>query len=555
MQKGKLGGESTSDSVKQKLQQEPLFTGQKEALVSSPSITKLNINQVVNQNCFPTILKLTNPVIDSENRRLYFGGTKSTCIGIIDIDKDQLVDVFDIGMPCGFLLFDSASGMLYSLEMGGANKVYMIDVKQKNAKEIDSLPSQIFIPRKVGAKSGAKKTYKGFSYIETGYPFEVGYLQDENASYGIIEIKNASEQCVGKIKHGPDALYFDIDQKTGKLYTTNTGDGSISIFDLNNQNRKIKDIDVGTSIDEILLNPKTGGLYIRNRLGGSSLYYYDTLTGDIIKILNENTVSDKGIGVWPTKMILDDDKLYVLSHYGSRIDVINTTTNTVVSHIPLNLSYKPRTDGMSTMAMDKKRKVLYAAFPELGELAVVDAKNLVQVRKINIEGYDKSIINPARIVLVADEEQNKLFVYLSEEHTLNVYNGKNYTLEKKISSIDSNGVERISILNQEKKILYMGNKALSATTLEIERIFPRGNRVVGFQNSKDRVYLSEIVHMGRGKMIEKIYEFEGSILKKEWILSPILSIPSSFAFDFDNDKFYVGYFESAIIEVFSLTTG
>ena len=62
MQKGKLGGESTSDSVKQKLQQEPLFTGQKEALVSSPSITKLNINQVVNQNCFPTILK-QNPLI------------------------------------------------------------------------------------------------------------------------------------------------------------------------------------------------------------------------------------------------------------------------------------------------------------------------------------------------------------------------------------------------------------------------------------------------------------------------------------------------------------
>ena len=44
-------------------------------------------------------------------------------------------------------------------------------------------------------------------------------------------------------------------------------------------------------------------------------------------------------------------------------------------------------------------------------------------------------------------------------------------------------------------------------------------------------------------------------LKKEWTLSPVLSIPSSFAFDFKNNRFYAGYFESAVVEAFDLMVG
>jgi hypothetical protein len=44
-------------------------------------------------------------------------------------------------------------------------------------------------------------------------------------------------------------------------------------------------------------------------------------------------------------------------------------------------------------------------------------------------------------------------------------------------------------------------------------------------------------------------------LKKEWTMTPILSIPSSFAFDFRNNRFYVGYFEAAVVAAFDLSAG
>ncbi len=521
----------------------------KISLSPSCSLAKINIHSLANRNFFGNILKLFNPAIDSANRRLYISGSKSTYIGVVDLDKDELIEAFDIGIPGGFLIFDSRTTTLYSFEMD-INKFHKIDIAQKKAVDVFSLPSYLSLPKK-----GSPKTYKGYTYEETGnLSRKVGALQNENAAYGVIKIKDPSGKVVGEIKHGPEGLHFAIDQKTGKLYATNTGDGSITVFDLNNRYRKIKDIDVGTSIDEIILNPKTGGLYIRNRLGGSTIFYYDPNTKTVTTIPNENTNGHEGIGMWPTQIIYDDNRLYVLSHYSGRIDVIDTMTNKLVSRISLNLSYKPRTDGISTMVMDKTRKILYAAFPELAELAIVDAKALLPIKVLQIEEFDATKLGPGRIVLAVDEKRNKVFAYLSEEKTLLVYEGEHYTVEKRIF-IDVGRGERIITSNAERGVLYAGNKILDASTLQEKGSFSKGRRVVAFDNAKGRVYLAEALRVGRGKMVEKVYEYEGLPFKKEWILSPILSIPSSFAFDFTARQFYVGYFESAVVEIFNLSTG
>lgn len=526
----------------------------KETTVSSSSpLLTINVNSKANRISFNNILKLLNPAIDSEGRRLYVCGTKSTSMAVIDTDSDVLIDTFEIGNACGYLVFNKSDGNLYSTEIGGRNKVYKIDPTAKKVSETDSPPAEAMPPRKGAGKRGSTKSYKGLNYTDTGYPFEAGYLQDENASYGIIEITDRQGKQAGKVKHGPDALYFDIDQKVGKLYATNTGDASISVFDLNNDKRKIKDIDVGTSVDEIVLDEKTGDLYIRNRLGGSAIYRYDASSGVIATILNENIVGKDGIGMWPSKMLLDGDRLYVLSHYGARIDVIDTKTNKVTGRIPLNLSMKPRTDNISTMAVDRKRKVLYAAIPELAEIAVADAKNLKWLKTIKIDGYDKSKHGPNRISIAVDEEHNNVYVYLNEERIMNVYKGPDYLLEKK-STIGGLQADRITYFNNEKKVFYMGANVLDSDTMTVKGVFSRGSRVIGFDNPKDRVYLADFKALGQGKAIEKVYEYEGLTLKKEWTLSPILSIPSSFTFDFKNNRFYAGYFEAGVIEAFDLST-
>ncbi len=521
-------------------------------ITPAPLLMKVNLKDLITKNNFGNILKLGNPVIDSGRRRLYFSGTKSTYIGIIDLDKDELIETFDIGIPGGFLLPDPKTGDIYLFDIG-SNRFFKIDVINKKASEVFSLPTYLSLPKK-----GAPKVYKNDTYKDTGYPFKVGYLQDENAAYGVIEIKSSSGEGIGQIKHGPDGLYFDIDQMTGKLYATNTGDGSISIFDLNKSNIKIKDIPVGVSVDEIALNNKTNGIYTRNRLGGNIISYFDLDAKEITIIPNENTAGSNGIGMWPTQMIYDEDRLYILSHFGARIDVINSVTNKLITHIPVGLKTKPRTDNISTMVMDRGRKILYAAFPELGALAIVDVKNLKQIKILKIENFDVEKTNmnpgPAKIILSIDEKRCKLYIYLSEQKILNVYDTNSNILQK-IIPIVVKSTERMMTSNPEKGILYFGNKILDSNTLEEKGTFAKGEKVISFDNAKNRVYLSAIIPTGPAKMIEKVYEFEDSILKREWTLTPILSIPSSFAFDFINNKFYAGYFESGVVDVFDLTTG
>lgn len=550
--RGEFKGKMGSDPESSGFDREERLSGEATPQGSIP-LMKLDIHRMANGNALSNILKLMNPAIDAKNRRLYICGTKSRFLGVVDIDSDELIDTFDIGLGCGFLIADPENENLYSIEIG-RNTVSRIDLAQKRVYENVTLPPSMSIPKRGENHRGSTKTYKGLSYTEPGYPFEAGYLQDENASYGVIEITDAQGRQVGKIKHGPDALYFDIDTKTGKLYATNTGDGSISVFDLNNNYRKIKDIDVGTSVDEILLNPKTGGLYIRNRLGGSTIYYYDPVTKIFETIPNENSAGNQGIGMWPTKIIYDEDKLYVLSHYGGKVDVINTHTNKVIEKIHLDLSYKPRTDGISTMVMDKKRKILYAAFPELGEIAIADAKNLKPIKTVKIDHYDTKQIGPGRIVLSVNEKSDKFFAYLSEEKRLSVYDNSTYLLEKNMA-IDIGRAERLLTSNPDKGVLYAGNRILDAKTLEEKGRFSKGDKVIAFDNAKNKIYLTGKTVAGPGKMIEKVYEFEGEALRKEWTLSPVFSVPSSFAFDFANNRFYAGYFESAIVEAFDLTVG
>jgi len=253
-------------------------------------------------------------------------------------------------------------------------------------------------------------------------------------------------------------------------------------------------------------------------------------------------------------MIYDNGKFYVLSHYDARIDIIDAATHKVIGRIPLKLSLKPRTDGISTMTMDTTRKILYAAFPELGEIAVADARAAKWLQTITIEGYDKSRINPARITLAVDEGRNRLLAYLSEEQTVNIYQGPSYTVERK-TTIGGEQVRRLSLVNNERGVLYMGNRMVDLKTLEIKGVFPKGSRVIAFNNEKNRVYLSDFTPQGPRRVIERVYEYENLTLKKQWTLSSAMSIPSSFAFDFANNKFYVGYFEAAVVEAFDLASG
>ena len=115
-----------------------------------------------------------------------------------------------------------------------------------------------------------------------------------NQSHGV------SMQCIRK---GQLVTCDYIDEKTGKLYAANTGDCSVTVYDLNDDYRLLKYIDVGTTIEDLTISPLDGTLFLRNRLGGSEIYNLDLATSTLHTISNGDRVGTKGIGLWPTSLL------------------------------------------------------------------------------------------------------------------------------------------------------------------------------------------------------------------------------------------------------------
>jgi len=520
--------------------------------VSIPKMPKLlaeyNIHALVSGNSFSNLLKLANPVIDPVSRRLYFTGGKSTSMGVIDMNTDELIETFDMGRTGDFLFRDPKdTNHLYLFEIP-TERYFRIDIAEKTCSPLLSLPAHVRHP----PKDGPPLFYKGITYhLAGGYPFRAGFLQEENASYSVLVGRNAAGSEVCRILYGPDALYDAFDPETGKFFATITGDASISIFDFNEGGGKIKSIDVGTSVEQVVLIPDAGGLFIRNRLGGSTILHYEPATQLLMEVPNENAVHEGGIGMWPTEMIYDEGKLYVLSHYAGRIDVVDATTYRAAQRINLDITFKPRTDSLSTMVMDRKRKILYAAFPELGEIARIDAKALECTETRTISRFDTTHSGAAVIALCVDEEKDRVFAYLSCERRLDVYSGGSLSLLDRIE-IDVGRHERVMTIDQAKGVLFLGNQVLDLSSLEKIGTFSKGQRVVGVDTGRNRTYLATCAILDEFQRIEVLYEFEGENLRREFSLSPIIDTPSSFAFDFEERKFFVGYFESATVAVYDL---
>lgn len=551
-----------------------------EAPTDTPPTTvatdeSINFHKLASGKNFSAILKLMNPAIDEQSRRLYVTGQLTTYVGVVDIDKDELIDSFDVGVVGGILLFNEKK--LYSFVLS-EKKCYLIDTVQKKASEVNLSICEDLVP-----KGNPPKKWGNYSFLSTGYRgstdgtsgFPVDWAQNLNGAYGIIEISNSSGKKVGEIVYGPDALYSAIDSKTGKFYTTNTGDGSISIFDLNKlastnfcekNSCLIKEIDIGNSADQLIVD-SSGNMYVRNRLGGSVIYKYNPVTKSFITINNEKAISkdaaiwngnwqSTALGMWPSDMELnkDEKRLYVLSHYGALIDIIDTITNKVVSKIQFNTTLKPRTDSLSEMVLDKSRDKLYAVWPELGLIGVADGKNSKVLGTIDLTkyGFDKSkaVNRGIGVVKVAvDDNSGKLYVYY--EGKLLSFNGATLQKENEVSTTAKSQGEKMLVVNPGKKELYLGSTIFNLDTLKESGSFSRGERVEDFNSNA--IYLKEDIKIS-GKTRLKIYEFINGSQTKEWTVDNLGSMVNTF-FDFKNNVFYVADFLSGSVIMQDLTKG
>lgn len=392
--------------------------------------------------------------------------------------------------------------------------------------------------------------YGGRLYQMTGYPYYAGYLPNADGSYGIIEVRDAtSGNKINEIQADLETLYFDIDQSTGRLFYTATGRGIVGVVNLAD-NATIKKIDVATTIEDVLVHPADGSLYLRNRLGGSTIYRVNPNTGTLMNTLIP--------GNWPAKILLDESRghLYALSHHEAKISVFNIATDEKVPDIPLG-TQKARTDALSTMAIDRLLGKLFVIMPELGTLTVVNSDGSGTPLTVRIEGFtpDPSGGGPGKLQIAVNESLHRVYVFITDSKRLNIYDGTSLSLVNYsiISEFNPPVHPPLDLLFSDDAggRLFVGPHILNPNTGTVIGRIPSGQKVIAINPSRNRHYVWDFAVQGFN---ERIYEYDSTFqsVVQQWNLSRINGVYSAFGFDFARGRMYAGYFDRGVLEVFDI---
>jgi hypothetical protein len=394
-------------------------------------------------------------------------------------------------------------------------------------------------------------TYDDKIFLMTGYPYYAGYLPEADGSYGIIEVRDAiTGDLETELWTDFETVSFDIDESSGNLLFSSTGSGTIRFVHLSDYTT-IATIDVTTTIEDVIIHPDNGSLYLRNRLGGSTIYRINPETGTLINTLIP--------GNWPTKILLDSiqERLYILSHYEAKIYIYDILTDTLIDTISLGVQL-PRTDALSTMTIDTGLNKLYVIIPELGTLTMVNVDGFGNPTTISIEGFTPNPLGggPGQLHIAVNSSMNRVFALIKDSGRLNIYDG-NTLAQLSYSTISgfsiTNPPLNLLFSDDEGNRLFVGPYIVNPETGTVIGQISTGKKVVASNPARTRFYVSDLDISIQG-FIESIYEYDSTLssFERQWDFSPINVVQSSFGFDFTREKMYVGYFERGELDIFDI---
>ncbi len=555
--------------------------------LSTPSEV-IDFNKLATEQDFGNFLKIQKLAIDSKRRKLYVPWAEWN-IAIIDMDKNELVDSFDLDENVWGVVIDEED-FVYTFNIEGKLSCSKLDIENKKILESvdfsiceclmdsnkckDSDNQKEYSP---GINSWGKYSFRSIAEA-VGGNFTTGSTPELNGAYNIVAISDSDNKELWRIIHGPDALFYTIDQDTWMLYGSNIADASISIFDLNKLEETnycdgnscwVKDIELWTGIDEVIVDSEEN-IYVRNRVWGSTVYKYSQKDGKLFTFDNENNLSEGKaiwddnnwdgwwIDIWPSGFALNEEKkeLYVMGHYNLAVDIVDSDTGEIKDKVYVDKSLQARTDAVSTMAYNKKENVIYGFWAEFGFVGVFDL-NKGTASKIDLYQY---WFNSKRETLGAfghaslgvSEETNTLYLYLREEGKLMSFDGTTLEkeLEKEVWSVDRMD-PNLLFVNDKKKEVYLQNYILDFS-LEEKSSFDNDSRIVGF--NWDDLYVVEY-SVDWEHQIGTLYKYSDGKYTEKWELPAYLKFPNNYYFDFEHNKFYVGVFSKWIVEIYDVDGG
>lgn len=326
----------------------------------------------------------------------------------------------------------------------------------------------------------------------SGQTFALSVAQPANGQVagvgGHMDVYDKSGKVVSSFDFGRKPHNMHLNPANGHIYIANGDASALWSIDAAAPTQAVP-LRLGDSIEQIIVSGDGGTLYLSSRLGGSYIARYSLADGNFASF---------SAGTWPIPLRRDSSGqfLFSLNAWDSTLSVYSMTpSETLLGVIPLGIP-AGSTDRLPDLAIDSTHKLAYAAYPEFGQVAVVNWETMQPVTVLNIPNAQTGDTGggPGQLQVMVNESANRLFVYEPHARALHVFDtANNFALlnsvdvkaqSKSIGQADADQFFFDAASNR----LFLGALELDAMTGQpTGKTLPAGNKIFGM-DSEDNLY-------------------------------------------------------------------
>lgn len=372
---------------------------------------------------------------------------------------------------------------------------------------------------------------------------------------GILQAYDpGSGKLIAELTFGRKPHRMTLSLANGHIYIPN-GDASV-VWSIDTTTfADAASLRLGDSLEQIVVTGDGSTLFMNSRLGGGYLAAFN---------LNSGVLDTFESGAWPIPIRRNaaGDQLLILNAWDSALAVYAVLPEpTLLGTIPLGLP-PGSTDRLPDLAVDSAHQIAYAAYPEFGQIAIADWKNMKALGLITVEGFTGGDTGggPSQLQVAVNETADRLFAFWAREHRLTIYDtAGGYT---KVRDVDLNSLNwrQISLssdllfFDSERDRLLVGPFELDGATGEpTGRMLAKGQIVFGLDPERNAYWAASLEGPENDQHAALIaLDRDTLAVRHSEELATTTSLPPTFAINTVRDQIYVGYLPTAGLEIYVL---
>jgi regulator of extracellular matrix RemA (YlzA/DUF370 family) len=405
------------------------------------------------------------------SRDLIRGKVKVLALELSQLNSPFKTFEFESGEPLGSFSFDFERELLIA---SGHTKVVWINPVN------GSIQSTIYFSEPMSRHEYAEETGKLYSIVKNGWNEGDGINY-----YGQLYISDPWTGGQTHIRSGEYTHTLAIDHDIMKLVFPCMHSGYVDIRELSDPEHGIR-VDIGNSIADLENDPEHDGVFIVERLGGSTVNRFNR---------DDGTYESFDAGIWPCAAEFEPEThtLFILNHAAATITADHPDHISAGNTITLQNVFPGKTDAIATMHLNEETHLLFACIPETERIAVIDTISEEWIDTFTIDGFhfdEKVHVALGNIQLASSTTHHLLYVLQSRERILQTYDTHTRELRESVP-LDhiwpqDMGQFEVDLLSYDSvaDIIWLGNRVLNPVScLPTGDLVEKGARFLSYSEN------------------------------------------------------------------------